>query len=142
MTLSVSFLFSAMNLQIASKKDLMCINGIGVKKAEAIIKYRKTNKLQSIEDLLKIKGFGKALIANVKSGKKTVACGGKGSARKSIKKEIKKRKASKKEIVSNKIAQKVTENKKTDTKMIENKKVEKATTDTKTSEKKTTPSEQ
>jgi len=43
MALSVSFLFSAINLQSASKDELMCIKGIGPKKAEAIIKYRKAN---------------------------------------------------------------------------------------------------
>ena len=39
--LSVSFPFSAVNLQTASKDELMCIKGIGAKKADAIIKYRR-----------------------------------------------------------------------------------------------------
>jgi competence protein ComEA len=77
MTLSVSFLFSAINLQTASKNELMCIKGIGVKKAEAIILYRKSNKLNSPADLLKIKGFGKGLIEKVKKGEKTAKCSGK-----------------------------------------------------------------
>ncbi len=33
MGISASFLFSAMDVQTASKKDLMCIKGIGEKKA-------------------------------------------------------------------------------------------------------------
>ena len=82
MALSVSFLFSAMNVQTASKKELMCINGIGAKKADAILKYRKTKKLKSIDDLKNIKGFGKAVIANIKAGKKVVACGGKKPSKK------------------------------------------------------------
>ena len=77
MTLSISFLFSAINLQTASKNELMCIKGIGVKKAEAIIQYRKSNKLVSANDLLKIKGFGKALVEKVKKGEQTVKCSGK-----------------------------------------------------------------
>ena len=82
MALSVSFLFSAINLQTASKKDLMCIKGIGKAKADVIIKYRKANKLKSADDLLKIKGFGKALVKAVKNGDKNVKCGGKKSTQK------------------------------------------------------------
>ena len=77
MILSISFLFSAINLQTASKNELMCIKGIGVKKAEAIIQYRKSNKLSYPDDLLKIKGFGKGLVSKVKKGEQTAKCSGK-----------------------------------------------------------------
>jgi competence protein ComEA len=117
MALSVSFLFSAMNLQTASKKDLMCINGIGAKKAEAILKYRKANKLKSADDLLKIKGFGKGVIANVKAGKKTVACGGKKPAKKINSKKVVRKDAKKKITPSVKTVEK----KKTETKSEVNK---------------------
>ncbi len=50
MGISASFLFSAMDVQTASKKDLMCIKGIGEKKATAIIEYRKKNKLKSVDE--------------------------------------------------------------------------------------------
>ncbi len=79
LALSSTLLFSAMNLQKASKDDLMCIKGIGEKKAEAIIKYRKKSKISKAEDLLKIKGFGEGIVKNVKKGVKTAACGGKKS---------------------------------------------------------------
>ena len=73
-TMSASLLFSAINLQTASKEELMCIKGIGEKKADLIIKYRKTNKIKSADDLLEIKGFGKGLVAKVKKGEKTAKC--------------------------------------------------------------------
>ena len=73
-TLTVSFLFSSIDLQTASKSELICIKGIGIKKADAIIQYRKSNKITSADDLLKIKGFGKALVAKVKKGEQTVRC--------------------------------------------------------------------
>ena len=73
-TMSASLLFSAINLQTASKEQLMCIKGIGEKKADLIIKYRKTNKIKSADDLLEIKGFGKGLVAKVKKGEKTAKC--------------------------------------------------------------------
>ena len=116
MALSVSFLFSAINVQTASKKDLMCIKGIGDKKAEAILKYRKSNKLKSADDLINIKGFGKGIVANVKADTKTVACGGKKTAKKAVKKDTKKKSTSKKDASTSK---------KTETKKVEKKPVTK-----------------
>ena len=115
MTLSVSFLFSAINIQTASKDELMCIKGIGDKKADALLKYRKSTKLKSANDLINIKGFGKVLVANVKADKKSVACGGK-----KIAKKIKAQKSSTKKITAKKESKKSLEKeskvKKTDSK--------------------------
>ena len=86
LALMLSFL-SALNVQKASKDELMCIKGIGEKKASAIMKYRKSHKLKSAQDLLEIKGFGKALVKNVEKDVKSVACGGKKSAKKSSSKK-------------------------------------------------------
>jgi len=83
-------LASALNVQKASKDELMCIKGIGEKKASAIMKYRKSHKLKSAQDLLEIKGFGKALVKNVEKDIKSVACGGKKSSKTSNKKSTKK----------------------------------------------------
>ena len=80
LALTLSFL-SAINLQTASKDELMCIKGVGEKKANSIIKYRKSHKLKSADDLLEIKGFGKGLVKNVAKNVKSVACGGKKSAK-------------------------------------------------------------
>ena len=39
------------------------INGVGAKKAQAIVTYRKTNgPFKSIDDLLKVKGIGQKII--------------------------------------------------------------------------------
>lgn len=65
-----SLLFGAINLQTATKEELMAIKGIGEKKAEQIIEYRKTNKINSVEDLKNIKGFGDSIVANVKAENK------------------------------------------------------------------------
>ena len=96
LAVTLSFL-SALNVQKASKDELMCIKGIGEKKANAVIKYRKSHKLKSADDLLEIKGFGKALVKNVQKDIKSVACGGKKSAKKSsTKKSNTKKKSSSK----------------------------------------------
>ena len=70
--LSVSFMLAAINLQTASKNELMSIKGIGPVKADQIIKYRKSNTIKSASDLQNIKGFGPGIIENVK-GNKTVS---------------------------------------------------------------------
>ena len=63
--LSVSFMLAAINLQTATKEELMGIKGIGDKKADQIIEYRKTNKINSPEDLKNIKGFGNSIVSNI-----------------------------------------------------------------------------
>lgn len=67
--LATSFIFAAINLQTASKEELMSIKGIGEKKADQIMEYRKTNKINTPDDLKNIKGFGNSIISNVKSHK-------------------------------------------------------------------------
>ena len=64
--LCVSFMFAAINLQTATKEELMSIKGIGDKKADSIIEYRKTNKINEPEDLKNIKGFGNSIVSSVK----------------------------------------------------------------------------
>ncbi len=99
LSLSLSFLV-AIDVQTASKEELMCIKGIGEKKAEAILKYRKSHKLKSADDLLEIKGFGKVLVENVKKEVKSVACGGEKTSKKSTKKDSNNKKDSSKKIDS------------------------------------------
>lgn len=64
--LSTSLLFAQINLQTASKEELMSIKGIGDKKAEQIIEYRKTNTISNPDDLKNIKGFGDSIVGEVK----------------------------------------------------------------------------
>jgi len=113
--LMISFA-SALNVQTASKDELMCIKGIGEKKASAIMKYRKSHKLKSAKDLLEIKGFGKALVQNVQKDTKSVTCGGKKSAKKSTKKSTDKKSSSKKSSDKKTSTKKSTEKKNSDKK--------------------------
>ncbi|MEO8419046.1 MAG: helix-hairpin-helix domain-containing protein [Methylophilaceae bacterium] len=65
-----AFSFSAyatVDLNAASSAELQTVNGIGPKKAEAIIEYRKKNgQFKSVDDLDKVPGFGQATVNKVK----------------------------------------------------------------------------
>ena len=56
--LGVSILFGAVDINTADKKGLISLNGIGAKKAAAIIEYRSANCFKSINELSKVKGIG------------------------------------------------------------------------------------
>jgi len=56
------------NLNQAGAKELAKIKGLGSKKAEAIIAYRKANgNFKSIDDLTNVKGIGAKRLAKIKS---------------------------------------------------------------------------
>ena len=76
MLLSSTTLFgmSLSKLNSATKSELMEINGIGEKKADAIIKERKKGKFKSFDDFMRVKGVGERvsnkLQNDIKSSKK------------------------------------------------------------------------
>lgn len=59
--------FAAVNLNTATQAELEAVKGIGPSKAKAIITYREKNGgFKSVDELAKVKGFGKASVAKLK----------------------------------------------------------------------------
>ena len=122
LVLSTSLLFgmSLSKLNSASKEDLMQINGIGEKKAAAIIKERKKGKFKSYDDLTaRVGGIGVQTAANikndVKAGEKVKKV--KKTAKKKVKKPTVKKEAAKKRVSKSTSKVKKTAKKKLDKKL-------------------------
>nr|MBP3723931.1 helix-hairpin-helix domain-containing protein [Campylobacter sp.] len=62
-----SFVFAKVNINTATKDELMMLPGIGENKAEAIIEYRKNNKFEKIDDIKNVKGIGEKRFEKIKS---------------------------------------------------------------------------
>jgi len=57
----------ALDVNTATKSDFMKIKGIGAKKAEKIISYRKEHgKFKSVDELVNVKGISKRLVEIIK----------------------------------------------------------------------------
>jgi len=59
--------FAALNINTATQSELEAVKGLGPTKAQSIIAYRDANgNFKSLDDLDKVKGFGKASIEKLK----------------------------------------------------------------------------
>jgi competence protein ComEA len=80
MFILVSTSWAAVNINTATQSELESVKGLGPSKAKAIIEYRdKNGPFKSIEDLEKVKGFGKPSVDKLK-GELSVDSGGNPSA--------------------------------------------------------------
>jgi competence protein ComEA len=57
----------SVNINTASAEELQLLPGIGLSKAKAIMEYRAKHRFTSTEELLKVKGIGKALYKKVRA---------------------------------------------------------------------------
>ena len=89
---SFSFAMSASMVQSVEKEKLGCIKGLGVKRVNAIVLYRKNNSIESLDELLNVKGIGKAILKNIKEDKEKKVCTR--FTEKDVKKERKKKEIS------------------------------------------------
>lgn len=54
--------FASVDINNALVKDLATLKGVGVKKAEVIVAYRKDHCFKNADELTKIKGIGKKIV--------------------------------------------------------------------------------
>ena len=73
-TSSVSWTMGVKMVQTVPKKELGCIKGLGIKRINALLDYRKKHQLKSLEELLNIKGIGKGILKNIKDDVKKKVC--------------------------------------------------------------------
>ena len=71
--LGATLLFGSVDINTASKSELMELKGIGAKKADAIIQYRKGHCFKTVAGLTDVKGIGPKFMEknkkNLKAGK-------------------------------------------------------------------------
>lgn len=70
----VAIVFGAVDINTADKKELSGLNGIGDKKAEAIITYRNTKCFSNVDELVKVKGIGKKTVEKNKDNLTASEC--------------------------------------------------------------------
>ena len=58
LAISAGLLFGAVDINNATKDQWMSIKGIGDKKADAILTYRKDHCFKNIQELTAVKGLG------------------------------------------------------------------------------------
>jgi hypothetical protein len=68
------FAMSASEVQRADKKVLGCIKGVGAKRLNNILLYRKEHNVTKLNDLLNVSGIGKGILKNIEQDVKKKAC--------------------------------------------------------------------
>ena len=84
--------WAAVDINSATQAQLQSIRGIGPRKAQAIIEYRRKNgPFKSVEDLDKVPGFGQKTVQAVKKditvGNTKAAASGKAMERKTVREQ-------------------------------------------------------
>jgi len=70
----VSFVFGSVDINSANVKELSTIKGIGTKKAEAIVTYRKTHCFKKVDEIVNVKGIGKKFFEKNKKNLRVGRC--------------------------------------------------------------------
>jgi len=72
--LGMSLLFGAVDINNASKSELMSLKGIGEKKADEIIAHREVKCFKTVADITAVKGIGEKFIEKNKENLKAGEC--------------------------------------------------------------------
>ena len=72
--MAVSFVFASVDINSADVKELSTIKGIGTKKAEAIVTYRKQHCFKKVDEIVNVKGIGKKFLEKNRKNLKAGSC--------------------------------------------------------------------
>ncbi len=72
--LGATLAFAAVDINTASKKELMTLNGVGSKKADAILKHREGSCFKDVKALTNVKGIGPKFLEKNLKELKTSKC--------------------------------------------------------------------
>jgi competence protein ComEA len=72
--LGVSLAFTAVDINTATKKELITLHGIASKKADTILAYRDTKCFKSINEIVNVKGIGPKTLAKNKANLTASTC--------------------------------------------------------------------
>ncbi|MEA3228045.1 MAG: helix-hairpin-helix domain-containing protein [Campylobacterota bacterium] len=76
--LSATLLFGVIDINKATKEELVTLKGVGEKKATAILAFRKGHCFTSVDDLTSVKGIGPKFIQKNRKNLKAGKCKSKG----------------------------------------------------------------
>jgi competence protein ComEA len=86
----MSTAWAGVNINTATQSELESVKGLGPSKAKAIVAYREKNgAFKSVDDLDKVKGFGKASIEKLKADLSVDTSGNAASAKANEKPTVK-----------------------------------------------------
>lgn len=71
---SINILFAVVDLNSADQKELITLNGIGAKKAEKILLFRKSHCFKTLDEITKVKGIGKKTLEKNRARMSVGAC--------------------------------------------------------------------
>ena len=74
LVLGMSLVFGAVDINNADQEELMTLKGVGAKKADAILEYRKAKCFENVEALTNVKGFGPKFLENNKANLSAGKC--------------------------------------------------------------------
>jgi len=72
--MAVSFVFGSVDINSANEQELSTLKGIGNKKAEAIIAYRKAHCFKKVDEIVDVKGIGKKFLEKNKKNLEVGSC--------------------------------------------------------------------
>ena len=74
LVIAFSFIFGSVDINSANVKELRALHGVGVKKAEAIVAYRKEHCFKNVDEIVKVKGIGANFLKKNRANMKAGAC--------------------------------------------------------------------